>query len=71
MVHFTQTLQILWKRVPMWKKLVHPNIAVFYGATTGLFRLALVYGWGENGNIIRYVESHPQAPRLALVLRWS
>jgi len=32
-----------------------------------LFQLALVYDWGENGNIVQYVKSHPEASRTRLV----
>jgi len=32
-----------------------------------LFPLALVYDWGENGTIIEYAASHPDASRMALV----
>jgi len=35
--------------------------------TTKLFRLALVYDWGENDNIIQYLKLYPQTPRLTLV----
>lgn len=51
----------------MWKKFTHPNIAVFRGVTTSLFQLALVYDWGEKGNIMQYIESHQAPPRLDLV----
>ena len=51
----------------MWRKFSHPNIAVFLGVDTDLFPLALVYNWEENGNIVHYLVSHPDAPRLSLV----
>ena len=60
-------LQILWKRVLLWKRLSHPNVLSFHGVNMTLFQLALVYDWGENGNIIEYVASHPDASRMALV----
>ena len=61
--------QILWKLVPMWTKLRHQNIAAFRGVVveTDRFRLALVYDWEENGNIVQYTASHPEVPRLPLV----
>ena len=67
---FTKTiLQILWKRVVIWKRLSHPNIARFRGVNTITepFRLALVYDWAEDGNILRYTASHPDVSRSALV----
>ena len=51
----------------MYKKLIHPNIAAFRGVTTELFPLALVYEWGENGTILEYLRSHPEAQPLTLV----
>ena len=62
-----QNLQILWKRVPMWKKLSHENILPFRGVNMTLFQLALVYDWGQHGNISQYLTSHPSASRPALV----
>ena len=55
----------------MWKKFAHKHIAVFRGVTMEHFQLALVYDWGENGNIMEYVESHPGVSRLTLVSRDS
>lgn len=34
---------------------------------TTLFELALVYDWGERGNISQYMTSHPDASRPSLV----
>ena len=59
-------LQILWKRIPMWRKLSHDNILTFRGVTTTLFPLALVYDWGENGSVSQYLASHPRASRVSL-----
>jgi hypothetical protein len=60
-------LQILWKRVPVWTRLSHPNILPFRGVNMTLFQLALVYDWGPNGNITQYVTKHPRASRPLLV----
>ena len=51
----------------MWKRLSHPNVLPFHGVNMTLFQLALVYDWGENGNIIQYISSHPEASRTRLV----
>jgi len=59
--------QVLWTRVPMWIRLSHPNVLPFRGVNMTLSQLALVYDWGENGNIIQYVMSHPGASRTRLV----
>ena len=53
--------------MPTWTNLNHSSIAAFRGVNMGIFPLALVHDWAENGNIIRYLKSHPDAPRLALV----
>lgn len=63
----TRGLQILWKRVPVWTRLSHPNILPFRGVNMTLFQLSLVYDWGQNGNITQYVAKHPHASRLSLV----
>ena len=60
--------QILWKRVPVWMRLSHPNILQFRGVNMTLFQLSLVYDWGHcNGNIMQYITSHPLAHRASLV----
>ena len=59
--------QVLWNRVPTWKKLYHPNVLQFRGVNVALLPLALVYDWGQNGNVIEYVTLHPRAPRPILV----
>ena len=60
-------LQILWKRAPTWRRLSHSNILPFRGINMTLFDLALVYDWGQNGNISQYIRSHQQASRSFLV----
>ena len=59
--------KILWKLIPIWKRLSHENILPFHGVDTSLFQLALVYSWAHNGNITQYLESHPNASRPNLV----
>ena len=59
--------RILWKLVPIWKRLNHENILPFHGVDTSMFQLALVYDWGHNGNITQYLESNPDASRPELV----
>jgi len=51
----------------MWKKLSHEHVLSFRGVNMTLFRLALIYDWGQNGNINQYVASHPGASRASLV----
>ena len=59
--------RILWKLVPIWKRLAHENVLPFHGVDTSMFQLALVYDWGHNGNITQYLESNPNASRPELV----
>lgn len=59
--------KILWKSVPIWKRLNHENLLPFRGVDTTIFELALVYDWGHNKNIVQYLESHPEASRPKLV----
>ena len=66
-VYSRTNLQALWKRVPVWMRLSHPNILQFRGVNMTLFRLSLVYDWGDNGNIMQYVASHPRVSRPSLV----
>ena len=62
-----KNFQILWKRVPVWMRLSHPNILQFRGVNMTLFQLSLVYDWGQNGNITQYAAAHPRASRPSLV----
>lgn len=59
--------KILWKRVPTWKRLFHSNILPFRGVNMTHFQLALVYDWGERGNITEYITSHPRVSRPSLL----
>jgi len=59
--------KILWTLVPTWKRLAHENVLPFHDVDTSIFQLALVYDWGYNGNIMQYLESHPNASRSELV----
>lgn len=63
------SLQILWKRVPTWRKLSHENILPFHGVEMSLFPLGLVYDWGQHGNISQYVAKYPEASRPSLVCK--
>lgn len=58
----------IWKRAPVWKNLGHENVLPFYGVETSIFEVALVYEWAENGNIVEYLKSNPDALRSELVI---
>ena len=59
--------KILWKLVPIWKRLLHDNVLSFHGVGMSKSRLVLVYDWGHKGNITQYLESSPNASRPELV----
>lgn len=60
--------EVLFPRIPMWKKLDHPNISTFHGMAAELFPLGLVYDWEGNRNVLQYLESNPGSSRLRLLL---
>ena len=70
-IYLHQDLQeaktILRKLVPIWKRLAHDNVLPFRGVDTSVFQLALVYDWCDDGNIMQYLESRPEASRPKLV----
>ena len=51
----------------MLMRLSHPHVLPFRGVDTTLSQVALVYDWGENDDIIKYIASHPEASKKALV----
>ncbi|TDL21786.1 kinase-like protein [Rickenella mellea] len=54
----------------IWRQLKHPNILPFYGVFKGdeLFdRLCLVSPWMDAGNVIDYLNVHPDSDRLSLL----
>ena len=63
--------KVIWRLAPIWKRLVHENVLPFYGVDTSTFQLALVYEWGQNGNIMEYLEFNPEASRPKLVFFFS
>ena len=71
-IYLPQDLQeakiILWRLAPIWDGLIHENVVPFRGVDTSIFQLALVYDWCDNGNIMQYLESHPNASRPNLVI---
>lgn len=49
----------------LWKRLKHPNIVPFLGVTTDPPQL--ISDWMPNGNVVEYMQLHPDADRLGLV----
>ncbi|TDL21798.1 kinase-like protein [Rickenella mellea] len=54
----------------IWRQLKHPNILPFYGIFTGdenFDPLCLVSPWMDAGNVIDYLNVHPDSDRLSLL----
>ena len=49
------------------KQLEHGNILPFYGISTTVADLCLVFPWYENGNIMDYLKKKPDTNRFDLV----
>jgi len=48
------------------KQLEHENILPFYGVSTTISDLCMVFPWYENGNIMEYLRKKPDANRFDL-----
>ncbi len=57
----SQILQDLCREALVWRQLHHENILLFCGIDSEYFmpRYCLISPWMKNGNIIHYLESHP------------
>jgi len=51
----------------MWADLHHDNVLPFYGLVTDLGAIHLVSPWQENGNVLEYVNNHPDANPVKLL----
>ncbi|KAK0503773.1 kinase-like domain-containing protein, partial [Armillaria luteobubalina] len=60
--------EFCWEAL-VWRQLHHPNILPFLGVSEDLFALcfSLISSWMVNGNIISYLEAHPDHDCLALL----
>lgn len=57
--------QELYGEVVTWAWLEHPNILPCFGITVDPFQV--VTEWVPHGNVIEYVQTHPDADRVCLV----
>jgi len=62
----TKLTKYLIREVRVWRTLHHPNVLPFFGFLTTP-ELCLVSPWYQHGNIIKYLQEHPNADRLRLV----
>ena len=55
----------------IWRLLDHENVCPFLGICEDLFRPrhALVSPWMENGDVIRYLKTHPNTDRITAVCK--
>jgi hypothetical protein len=53
----------------VWRQLNHPNVLPFFGVSEELFApsFCLVSPWMDHGNIMKYLEAHPEHDRLTSV----
>ncbi|KAF8998573.1 kinase-like domain-containing protein [Cyathus striatus] len=54
------------REVLLWRQLSHPNVLPFFGASSSIVgrRFCLISPWMSNGNIMEYLERHPNHDRL-------
>ena len=57
--------QVLYREALIWKRLAHPNIAPFKGAT--ILSLRIAPEWMPGGDLTTYVNSNPPTNRVTLV----
>ncbi|PBK82474.1 kinase-like protein [Armillaria gallica] len=64
-------LRDFYQEALTWKQLRHPNVLPFLGVSKDLFtpRYCLISPWMMNGNIMSYLEIHPDHDRLTSVCR--
>ncbi|KAG8943240.1 hypothetical protein FRC03_002579 [Tulasnella sp. 419] len=61
--------KLLLREATIWSRLKHPNIVPFLGyAIEGGSRYCFVAPWYANGDVVRYLQSHPDVNRLLLAL---
>ncbi|PBK82462.1 kinase-like protein [Armillaria gallica] len=64
-------LQEFCQEALVWRQLHHPNVLPFLGVNEDLFapRYCLVSPWMVNGNIMSYIEAHPDHNRLTSLVQ--
>ncbi|KAF9449951.1 kinase-like protein [Macrolepiota fuliginosa MF-IS2] len=62
-------LGMVAKEFVLWAHLSHPNILPLYGVyySGGSRHICLVCPWIKNGNLVEYLKSVPQSPRMPLI----
>jgi serine/threonine protein kinase len=55
------------KEAIIWKRLSHPNVLPFIDIATSPFKFCMVSPWMANGDVIVYLNSHPQANPLRIL----
>lgn len=59
--------QALEREIEIWSRLHHDHIVPFYGACTMTSRPFIVLRYMQNGNLVQYLASMPNADRTKLV----
>ncbi|KAK0464740.1 kinase-like domain-containing protein [Desarmillaria tabescens] len=67
----TKILRDFCKEALVWRQLRHPNILPFLGVNEDLFTpsYCLISPWMVNGNIMSYLEAHPDHNRLTTLIQ--
>ena len=60
-------MQRFCKEFVAWKALRHPNVLPLLGVVMSETKFSMVSDWMPNGNISRFVATHPDTKRLELV----
>ena len=70
MMQVHRILQEFCEEALVWKQLDHPNVLPFIGVNEILFSpsYCFISPWMKNGNIMTYLENHPEQNRLPWVI---
>jgi len=61
-------MKTIAKEATIWKRLMHPNIAPFYGIDCEHFDISMICKWMPNGHIIEFLDKNPNASCSQLLL---
>lgn len=61
----TNGTQTFCREAVVWKRLTHPNVLPLLGITLTPFQF--ISNWISGGNLLQYVQKHPDADQLRLV----
>jgi serine/threonine protein kinase len=59
--------QLLLSEIKIWSTLRHDHVLPFYGASVAAKPPFLVSRYMKNGNVVKYLQRHPNSNRVKLV----